>query len=88
MAGTSSNNYQNSNNSENTTTNKEITSNHLLYLYQSDHPRLVLISKKLTRSDNYNSWKTSLMIALNAKNKMRIITGKFAQPNKDSDLKA
>ncbi|GJS76658.1 probable inactive serine/threonine-protein kinase scy1 [Tanacetum coccineum] len=37
-----------------------------------DH-RLILISKKLTGSDNYSTWRRSMVIALNAKNKMKII---------------
>ncbi|GJR60251.1 cysteine-rich receptor-like protein kinase 8 [Tanacetum coccineum] len=48
---------------------------HPLYLHQTDHPGLILISKKPTGSDNYSSLKISLKIALNAKNKMKIITG-------------
>nr|GEW69458.1 UBN2_3 domain-containing protein [Tanacetum cinerariifolium] len=78
----------NNSNPKNTTTSEEITSNHPLYLHQTDHPGLILISKKLTGSDNYSSLKRSLMIALNAKNKMRIITGEFAEPNRDSELRA
>ncbi|GKA44307.1 cysteine-rich receptor-like protein kinase 8 [Tanacetum coccineum] len=85
MSRNSSNNHQNPNNFENSTTSEDITSNHSLYLHQTDHPGLILISKKLTRSDNYSSWKRSLMIALNAKNKMRVIIGEFAEPNRDSD---
>ncbi|GJY06351.1 cysteine-rich receptor-like protein kinase 8 [Tanacetum coccineum] len=46
---------------------------HPLFLHQQDHPRLVLISKKLTGLDNYGSWKRSIMISLNAKNKIKII---------------
>nr|GEY64050.1 cysteine-rich RLK (receptor-like protein kinase) 8 [Tanacetum cinerariifolium] len=77
MAGNSSNNSSNSNNSENNPPNDEINSNHPLYLHQTDHPGLILISKRLTGPDNYSSWKRSFMIALNAKNKMKIITGEF-----------
>nr|GEW36006.1 cysteine-rich RLK (receptor-like protein kinase) 8 [Tanacetum cinerariifolium] len=47
-----------------------------------------MISKKLTGLDNYSSWKRSLTITLNAKNKMGIITGEFAKPNTDSELRA
>ncbi|GJS46758.1 cysteine-rich receptor-like protein kinase 8 [Tanacetum coccineum] len=77
-----------SNSSDNSTTSEENTSNHPLYLHQTDHPRLILISTKLNGSDNYSSQKRSLMIALNAKNKMRIITGEFAEPNRDYELRA
>ncbi|XP_071726897.1 uncharacterized protein [Rutidosis leptorrhynchoides] len=54
--------------------------NHPLYLHQNDHPGLILISKKLTGSDNFSSWRRSMMIALNAKNKLQIVTGQFAEP--------
>ena len=40
---------------------------HPLYLHPQDHPGLILISKKLTGSENYGSWKRSMVIALNAK---------------------
>ncbi|GKB16319.1 cysteine-rich receptor-like protein kinase 8 [Tanacetum coccineum] len=53
-----------------------------------DHPRLLLISKKLNGSDNYSSWKRSMMIALNAKNKMKIINGEFPKPSSDSANRA
>ncbi|GKD23517.1 cysteine-rich receptor-like protein kinase 8 [Tanacetum coccineum] len=48
---------------------------------------LLLISKKLTRSNNYSSWKTSVMIALIAKNKMKLVTGEFPEPTMESDLR-
>nr|GEW39485.1 cysteine-rich RLK (receptor-like protein kinase) 8 [Tanacetum cinerariifolium] len=77
----------NGNNSDPIITN-EITSDHPLYLHQNDHPWLLLISIKLNGSDNYSSWKRSIMIALNAKNKMKIINGKFPEPNLDSAIRA
>nr|GEW15387.1 cysteine-rich RLK (receptor-like protein kinase) 8 [Tanacetum cinerariifolium] len=45
--------------------------NHPLYLHPNDHPGLILISKKLIGSENYSSWKRSMMIALNAKIKLK-----------------
>ncbi|XP_071729428.1 uncharacterized protein [Rutidosis leptorrhynchoides] len=58
----------------------DVTSpNNPLFLHQQDHPGMILISKKLTGSDNYSSWKRSIMIALNAKNKLKIITGEFTE---------
>ncbi|XP_071694566.1 uncharacterized protein [Rutidosis leptorrhynchoides] len=59
--------------------------NHPLFLHQNDHPGLILISKKLTGSDNYSSWKRSMMIALNAKNKLKIVTGEFTEPAINSE---
>ncbi|GKC18980.1 cysteine-rich receptor-like protein kinase 8, partial [Tanacetum coccineum] len=60
--------------------------NHPLYLHQNDHLGLVLISKKLTRSDNYRSWKRSMMIALNAKNKLKIISNSLNFLNTTASL--
>ncbi|XP_071708146.1 uncharacterized protein [Rutidosis leptorrhynchoides] len=62
--------------------------NHPLFLHQNDHPGLVLILKKLTVSDNYSSWKRSMMIALNAKNKLKIVTGEFTEPAINSKTRA
>ena len=71
-----------------TTTIDDVTSpNHPLFLHQNDHPGLFLISKKLTGSDNYGSWKRSMMIALNAKNKLKIVNGEFVEPRINSDLR-
>ncbi|GJT04378.1 cysteine-rich receptor-like protein kinase 8 [Tanacetum coccineum] len=58
--------------------------NHPLFLHQHDYPSLVLILKKLTRSDNYGSWKRSMMIAFDAKNKLKLVTGEFEQPTANS----
>ncbi|GKA36964.1 cysteine-rich receptor-like protein kinase 8 [Tanacetum coccineum] len=54
--------------------------NHPLFLHQNDHPSLILISKKLTGSDKYGSWKRSMMIALNDKNKLKLVTGEYEEP--------
>ncbi|XP_071712252.1 uncharacterized protein [Rutidosis leptorrhynchoides] len=62
------------------------SSNHPLYLHQNDHP--CLISKKLTGSDNYSSWKRSMMIVLNAKNKLKIITKEYKELEITSPLRA
>jgi hypothetical protein len=62
--------------------------NHPLYLHPNDHPGLILISKKLTGSENYSSWKRSMMIALNAKNKLKIVNGEYVEPNVNSELRA
>nr|GEW71014.1 uncharacterized mitochondrial protein AtMg00810-like [Tanacetum cinerariifolium] len=57
-----------------------ITPDHPLYLHQIDHPRLILIPKKLTGFDNYGSWRRSMMIALNVKNKYKIATREYPEP--------
>lgn len=61
---------------------------HPLYLHPQDHPGLILISKKLLGSENYGSWKRSMVIALNAKNKMKLITGELEEPNMNSRIRA
>ena len=57
---------------------------HPLYFHPNDHPGLVLISKKLIGSENYSSWKRSMMIALNARNKLKIINGEYPEPESTS----
>ena len=61
--------------------------NHPLYLHPNDHHGLILILKKLTGSENYSSWKRSMMIALNAKNKLKIVNGEYVEKNVDSELR-
>ncbi|GJR94347.1 reverse transcriptase, RNA-dependent DNA polymerase, LTR copia-type gag-polypeptide [Tanacetum coccineum] len=82
----------NSQNTHNSQTNNEEgdpnSPNNPLYLHQNDHPGLILISKKLTRSDNYGSWKRSMMIALNAKNTLKIVTGEYNEPEVNSRHRA
>ncbi|XP_024179119.1 uncharacterized protein LOC112185140 [Rosa chinensis] len=51
-----------------------------LFLHHSDHPDLILVSKKLT-GDNYNSWCRAMRIFLSAKNKTRFITGAIKEPS-------
>ncbi|XP_071738937.1 uncharacterized protein [Rutidosis leptorrhynchoides] len=63
------------------------SNNHPLYFHQNDHPGLILISKKLTGSENYGSWKRSMMIALNEKNKLKIVTKEYSEPSRDSNLR-
>lgn len=51
-----------------------------LFLHHSDHPGLLLVSKKLT-GDNYNSWCRAMKISLTAKNKTGFITGTIKEPS-------
>ncbi|GJT22210.1 7-deoxyloganetin glucosyltransferase-like protein [Tanacetum coccineum] len=64
----------------NTNTDDINSVHHPLYFHQNDHPGLVLISKKLTGSENYNTWRRSMMIALDARNKLKLINGEFEEP--------
>ncbi|GJX45393.1 cysteine-rich receptor-like protein kinase 8 [Tanacetum coccineum] len=95
--GNSNQNNQNTrNNSHNVQNNNEPiipeedtnSPNHPLYLHPNDHPGLILISKKLTGSDNYSTWKRSMMIALNAINKYKIVTGEYREPSTQSNTRA
>ncbi|GKB20576.1 cysteine-rich receptor-like protein kinase 8 [Tanacetum coccineum] len=76
----------------NTTTNlpqDDINSpHHPLYFHPNDHPGLLLIAKKLNGFDNYETWKRSMLIALSAKNKLKLINGEYDEPVVDSPLKA
>ncbi|GJR09036.1 cysteine-rich receptor-like protein kinase 8 [Tanacetum coccineum] len=61
---------------------------HPLYFLQNDHPGLILISKKLTGSENYNTWKRSIMIALNARNRLKMVNGEYEEPVVHSPLRS
>ncbi|GKE85580.1 cysteine-rich receptor-like protein kinase 8, partial [Tanacetum coccineum] len=45
----------------------------------NDHQGLILISKKLTGLENYSTWKRSMMIALNARNKLKLMNGEYEE---------
>jgi len=53
------------------------------FLYHSDHPGLVLVSKPLN-GDNYSTWCRSMTISLNAKNKLGFIDGTVQIPSAKS----
>ncbi|GKA02635.1 cysteine-rich receptor-like protein kinase 8 [Tanacetum coccineum] len=61
---------------------------HPLYFHPNDHPGLLLIAKKLNGSDNYGTWKRSMLIALSDKNKLKLINGEYDEPTVDSPLRA
>ncbi|GJU43194.1 cysteine-rich receptor-like protein kinase 8 [Tanacetum coccineum] len=61
---------------------------HPLYFHPHDHPGMILISKKLSGSENYSTWKRSMMIALSARNKIKLVTGEFEEPEIDSPLRS
>ncbi|KAL6206049.1 hypothetical protein ACLB2K_023300 [Fragaria x ananassa] len=54
------------------------------FLHHSDHPGLVLVSKRLN-GDNYTSWCRVMRISLSAKNKTGFITGKIKEPSETSN---
>ncbi|GJX76021.1 cysteine-rich receptor-like protein kinase 8 [Tanacetum coccineum] len=61
---------------------------HPLYFHLNDHPGLLLIAKKLNGSDNYGTWKRSMLIALSAKNKLKLINREYVEPLVTSSLRA
>ncbi|XP_074374673.1 uncharacterized protein LOC141715088 [Apium graveolens] len=61
---------------------------HHLYLQNIDHPGLVLISKKLSGTNNYGLWKRSMTMALSAKNKLGLVTGTCLKPDDDFPLRS
>ncbi|GJU78256.1 putative RNA-directed DNA polymerase [Tanacetum coccineum] len=77
------------NNSQTPPITEDINSiHHPLYFHQNDHPGLVLISKKLTGSENYSSWKRSMMIALNARNKLKLINDEFEESDVNLEIRS
>ncbi|BFG29707.1 hypothetical protein CerSpe_159810 [Prunus speciosa] len=53
------------------------------FLYHSDHPGLVLVSKPLN-GDNYSTWCRAMTISLNAKSKLGFIDGTIKMPSAKS----
>jgi hypothetical protein len=60
---------------------------HPLYFHPNDHPGLLLISKRLIGSDYYGTWKRSMLIALSAKNKLKLVNGDYEEPELSSSLR-
>ena len=72
----------------NTTDPEDINSpHHPLYFHPNDLPGLLLISKRLLGSENYSTWKRSMLIALSAKNKLKLINGQYEEPDSTSNLR-
>ncbi|GKA74355.1 cysteine-rich receptor-like protein kinase 8 [Tanacetum coccineum] len=61
---------------------------HPLCFHQNDHPGLVLISMELNGLENYSTWRRSIMIALNARNKLKLINGEFEEPPNSSEIRS
>ncbi|XP_060965603.1 uncharacterized protein LOC133034521 [Cannabis sativa] len=55
------------------------------FLSNGDNPATVLVPKILTGSENYSTWRRSMMIALVARNKMKFVNGKIPQPDEDHE---
>ena len=54
-----------------------------MFLHNSDHPGMVLVTAPLTGS-NYLTWSRSMKIALIAKQKLGFVNGKCIQPDMNS----
>ncbi|GJV03115.1 cysteine-rich receptor-like protein kinase 8 [Tanacetum coccineum] len=60
---------------------------HPLYFHPNDHPGLLFISKRLLGSENYSTWRRSVLIALSAKNKSKLVNGEYEEPDASSNLR-
>lgn len=58
---------------------------HPLYLYHSDSPGTVLITKCFNGT-GYKGWRRSMLIGLSCKNKLGIINGTIPKPRTNSVL--
>ncbi|KAF2313679.1 hypothetical protein GH714_012681 [Hevea brasiliensis] len=62
-----------------TDTQATVNENGVLYLHNSDHPGMILVSAPLT-GKNYLSWSISMVLALRAKDKLGFIDGSCEMP--------
>lgn len=68
-----------------TSSSGNIDSSNPLYLHQSDHPAMILVSKAFDGT-GFGAWKRSMTIALSAKNKLSFVDGKlqkYSTPHTD-----
>jgi len=53
------------------------------FLHNSDHAGLVLVSDRLTTGADFHSWRRSVRMALNVRNKLGFIDGTIPKPNEN-----
>ncbi|XP_010445779.1 PREDICTED: uncharacterized protein LOC104728512 [Camelina sativa] len=53
------------------------------FLHSSDHARMILVSDRLTSGSDFHSWRRSMRMALNVRNKLGFIDGSIPQPPSD-----
>ncbi|XP_023641965.1 uncharacterized protein LOC111831564 [Capsella rubella] len=53
------------------------------YLNNNDHAGLILVSDRLTTASDFHSWKRSVMMALNVRNKLGFVNGTIVKPAED-----
>lgn len=57
--------------------------NNPYYLHSSDHAGLQLVTDRLTTGADFHSWRRSIQMALNVRNKLGFVTGKVPKPPDD-----
>lgn len=57
--------------------------NNLYYLHSTDHAGLKLVTDRLESGADFNSWRRSVQMALNVRNKLGFVTGKVPKPPDD-----
>ncbi|KAG7585030.1 Retrotransposon gag domain [Arabidopsis thaliana x Arabidopsis arenosa] len=50
------------------------------YLHSTDHAGLILVSDRLTTASDFHSWRRSILMALNIRNKLGFINGTISKP--------
>jgi len=53
------------------------------FLHGSDHAGLVLVSDRLTNGADFHSWRRSVRMALNVRNKLGFIDGTITKPTEN-----
>jgi len=53
------------------------------YLHSADHAGLILVSDRLTTASDFHSWRRSILMALNVRNKLGFINGTITKPPED-----
>lgn len=56
------------------------------FLHGADHPGLIFVSHPLTGGGNFLPWGSSMIIALEAKNKMQFVDGTLSKPEINSEM--
>lgn len=53
------------------------------YLHSNDHAGLILVSDRLTSGADFHSWKRSVRLALNVRNKLGFVNGTISKPSEN-----
>ncbi|XP_019223932.1 PREDICTED: uncharacterized protein LOC109205653 [Nicotiana attenuata] len=71
--------------SSTSTISSSVEPSHPLYLYPSDSPGIILVTKTFNGT-GYGGWRRSMLIGLSCKNKLGIINGTIPKPSENSVL--